>query len=190
MRLKAIVQIVPVAFVVTLLASLTDPVHPTFGAPPTEGLHGVLLHFVNGLWVLGCFAADYPKVVLVLIGLCLLVAGVRIIAAMKPVQKDPQRMFTSGQRQMGFARSGGQCELEGWFWMRCRRPAQHGDHWFPWSKGGTTDMQNFVSGCALCNLSKGAHVPTALQRLRLERRRRAYFPAAVPRRAGNKVTTR
>ena len=187
MRFKTVVQLFPLGIFAAFLAGFANPAHPRFGLPPTEGLHGILLHLVNGLWVMGCFAADYPKVVLAIIGLWVLTIGVRVIAAMLPVQKDPQRMYTSGQRQIGFARSDGRCELEGWLWRRCQKPAGHGDHYFPWSKGGATDMANFVSACVTCNLSKGARIPTTFERVRLERRRRKYFTPGVPIRAGNKV---
>jgi len=32
----------------------------------------------------------------------------------------------------------------------------HGDHWIPWSKGGTTVIENCKMLCAECNLKKSA----------------------------------
>lgn len=98
--------------------------------------------------------------------------------------KDKRRMYTTDERMMGFARSGDQCEYDRWWLWRCTRSAQHGDHFFPWSKGGATSMRNFVAACPRCNCSKGARVPTFLERARIESRRRRYFPHAVPVEAG------
>ncbi len=63
-------------------------------------------------------------------------------------RRDPVRRFTRQQRREGMSRAGGLCELEGRFRRRCSRPAEHGDHFYPWSKGGATSMQNFVATCA------------------------------------------
>ncbi|HEX2248348.1 MAG TPA: HNH endonuclease signature motif containing protein [Arthrobacter sp.] len=52
-------------------------------------------------------------------------------------------------------RAGGVCELEGGFRRRCSRPAEHGDHFHPWSRGGATSLQNFVAACARCDRTKG-----------------------------------
>jgi len=94
---------------------------------------------------------------------------------------DPQRAFTEREREMGFSRAGGRCEL-GVF--RCRSRASHGDHYYPWSKGGATTMRNFVAACTRCNTSKGARVPGVIGRAVLISRRRRYFPAGVPTDAG------
>ena len=45
----------------------------------------------------------------------------------------------------GMARAAGQCEMEAGFGRRCSRAAEHGDHLYPWSKGGSTSLQNFVA---------------------------------------------
>ena len=66
--------------------------------------------------------------------------------------------------------------MEGLFFSRCNGAAAHGDHWFPWSKGGPTSMENFVAACVTCNTRKGAKVPTYWQTQRLVYRRRKYFP--------------
>jgi len=98
--------------------------------------------------------------------------------------KDQRRMYTADERAMGFTRSGGQCEYDRWMLWRCTRTAAHGDHFYPWSKGGATSMRNFVAACPRCNTSKGARVPTVWQRARIERRRRRYFPRPLPVTAG------
>lgn len=46
------------------------------------------------------------------------------------------------------ARAGGQREMEPGFRRRCSRPAEHGDHFYAWSKGGSTSLQNFVARSA------------------------------------------
>jgi 5-methylcytosine-specific restriction endonuclease McrA len=72
------------------------------------------------------------------------------------------------------ARAAGLCEVESGFGRRCSRPAEHGDHFYPWSKGGSTSLQNFVAACARCNRTKGARIPSPGQQARIERRRRDY----------------
>ena len=70
-------------------------------------------------------------------------------------RRDPVRRFTRQQRREGMARAAGLCEMEAGFRRRCSRPAEHGDHFYPWSKGGSTSLQNFVAACARCNRAKG-----------------------------------
>ncbi|PVZ53697.1 HNH endonuclease [Arthrobacter sp. H-02-3] len=97
-----------------------------------------------------------------------------VIRARDLKRRDPVRRFSRQQRREGLARAGGQCEMESGLRRRCPRPAEHGDHFYPWSKGGSTSMQNFVAACARCNRTKGARVPSPGQQERLERRRRTY----------------
>ncbi|QCB98559.1 HNH endonuclease [Arthrobacter sp. PAMC25564] len=97
-----------------------------------------------------------------------------IIRARDVRRRDPVRRFTRQQRREGMARAGGQCEMEAGFRRRCSRPAEHGDHFYPWSKGGSTSLQNFVAACARCNRAKSARIPSPGQQERLERRRRDY----------------
>lgn len=89
-------------------------------------------------------------------------------------RRDPVRRFTRQQRREGMAKAAGLCEMESGFRRRCSRPAEHGDHFYPWSKGGSTSLQNFVAACARCNRAKGARVPSPGQQERIERRRRDY----------------
>src|SRR6478609_895554 len=89
-------------------------------------------------------------------------------------RRDPVRRFTRQQRREGMARAGGQCATEAGFSRRCSRTAEHGDHFYPWSKGGATSVQNFVPACSRCNRAKGAQIPSPAQQERLERRRLAY----------------
>ena len=98
--------------------------------------------------------------------------------------KDARRMYTRDERLRGFARAGGQCEYDRWWFWRCTRTAEHGDHFYPWSKGGATSMRNYVAACVRCNLIKSAHVPTGAQRMRIMARRARYFPVGVPTEVG------
>ena len=103
-----------------------------------------------------------------------LIITVLIIRSRDVRRRDPVRRFTRQQRREGMARAGGQCEMEAGFRRRCSRPAEHGDHFYPWSKGGSTSLQNFVAACSRCNRAKGAQIPSPAQQERLERRRRTY----------------
>ncbi|MBG0738670.1 HNH endonuclease [Paeniglutamicibacter antarcticus] len=114
----------------------------------------------------------------------------RAVARNRPVATDPSRLFSAVQRTEGFARAAGRCELEGFFFTRCKGKAHHGDHHFPWSKGGSTSMVNFVAACARCNTSKGAKIPTAWATMRMEARRRKYFPQGVTVKAGERFAHR
>jgi 5-methylcytosine-specific restriction endonuclease McrA len=111
-------------------------------------------------------------------GLAAVVLGIvgAVITGRDIRRRDPVRRFTRQQRREGMARAGGRCELEAGFMRRCARPAEHGDHFYPWSKGGSTSLQNFVAACARCNRAKRARIPFPGQRQRLERRRREYLP--------------
>ena len=97
-----------------------------------------------------------------------------VIRARDIKRRDPVRRFSRQQRREGMARAGGQCEMEAGLRRRCPQPAEHGDHFYPWSKGGSTSLQNFVAACARCNRTKGAGVPSPGQQARMERRRREY----------------
>ncbi|KSU75432.1 5-methylcytosine-specific restriction endonuclease McrA [Pseudarthrobacter enclensis] len=109
-----------------------------------------------------------------------------IVTARDVRRRDPVRRFTRQQRRDGMARAGGRCELEAGFGRRCGRPAEHGDHFYPWSKGGSTSLQNFVAACARCNRAKRARVPSPGQQRRMERRRREYLPPSSSVRVGER----
>ncbi|MEN8583136.1 HNH endonuclease [Burkholderia sp. RS01] len=95
-------------------------------------------------------------------------------------RRDPIRRFTRQQRREGMARAAGLCEMEAAFRRRCSRAAEHGDHFYPWSKGGSTSLQNFVAACARCNRRKGARIPSPGRQERIQRRRRDYVLADGP----------
>jgi hypothetical protein len=105
-----------------------------------------------------------------------LIIAAAVINAQDVRRRDPVRRFTRQQRREGMVRAGGVCEMEAGFGRRCSRAAEHGDHFYPWSKGGSTSLQNFVAACSRCNRAKGARIPSPGQQIRLERRRRAYVP--------------
>lgn len=94
-----------------------------------------------------------------------------VIRAQDLRRRDPVRRFSRQQRREGMTRAAGQREMEAGFRCRCSRPAKHGDHFYPWSKGGSTSLQNFVAACSRRNRTKGARIPTPGQQLRMERRR-------------------
>jgi 5-methylcytosine-specific restriction endonuclease McrA len=109
-------------------------------------------------------------------GTCAVILAIAaaIIAGRDVRRRDPVRRFTRQQRRDGMARADGQCEMEVGFRRRCSRPAEHGDHFYAWSKGGSTSLQNLIAACARCNRAKGARIPSPAQQERLERRRREY----------------
>ena len=126
---------------------------------------GVLRSFVDSVLA----AVALPGLFLVILIFVAIVIHARDVR-----RRDPVRRFSRQQRREGMARAGGQCEMEAGFRGRCSRPAEHGDHFFPWSKGGSTNLQNFVAACAGCNRAKGARIPSPAHQARLEGRRRDY----------------
>lgn len=176
---------IPALIVAALFASTLQVVSP-FGPTPQIG-QGFTQRLVAGLWSLAALAVEHPIPLAVVLGVWVLRQLVVAIRRAIPANKDPQRMFTTAQRVEAFRISQGRCEFDGfWPFSRCGRPAAHADHWFPHTLGGASSMNNLVSGCAPCNLSKGAKVPTFWQTTRIERRRRSYFPPGVPLRPGEK----
>lgn len=132
----------------------------------------------------------HPVPFIVIAGLIVLISAGRAIARNRPVPTDPSRLFSGAQRNEGFGRAGGRCEMDGLFLFRCKAKAHHGDHHFPWSRGGSTSMTNFVAACARHNTSKGAKIPTAWATMRMETRRRKYFPQGVTVKAGERFAHR
>ena len=125
----------------------------------------VLLGMVNS----AAAAAALPGLAAVVLAITAAVLTARDVR-----RRDPVRRFSRQQRREGMARAGGRCELEAGFGRRCARPAEHGDHFYPWSKGGSTSLQNFVAACARCNRAKRAAIPSPGLQQRLERRRQDY----------------
>ena len=127
--------------------------------------------------VRGMFDGVGAAVTLPGVSMVVLIIVAAVINARDVRRRDPVRRFTRQQRREGMARAGGQCEMEAGFRRRCSRPAEHGDHFYPWSKGGSTSVQNFAAACARCNRAKSAKIPSPGQQERLERRRRDYVAA-------------
>ena len=93
------------------------------------------------------------------------------------------RLFDNEQKNIGHRRAGNRCEFSVGT-GRCKNKSEHGDHFYPHSKGGATTMQNFVAACAPHNLAKGAKMPSAFEKARIERRRMKYFPLLASRKCG------
>ncbi len=154
---------------VAVISALMSKTTPATGAGPSAAA-GVLRGMVENVVA----AVALPGVAAVVLGIAAAVITRRDVR-----RRDPVRRFTRQQRREGMARAGGVCELEVGFGRRCGRPAEHGDHFYPWSKGGSTSLQNFVAACARCNRAKHARIPSPGQQQRTERRRREYLPLSV-----------
>lgn len=129
-----------------------------------------------------------PLIIGIIILVCL-IAYKAIAARHQPNSyvQDPRRDFTKAERRTGFERAGNRCEMSGPLGFgRCRRPAQHGDHHYPWSRGGATNLSNFVAACAPCNLSKSNKIPTRSATRGITRRRKRYFPQHTPTDTGSR----
>jgi len=146
------------------LALMPNASKAAAGAPATT-VTEVFQNMFDGVLA----AATLPGLVIVA-----LTVTAAVIRSRDVRRRDPVRRFSRQQRREGMARAGGQCEMEAGFRRRCSRPAEHGDHFYPWSRGGATSLQNFVAACSRCNRAKGARIPSPAQQERLERRRRAY----------------
>jgi hypothetical protein len=160
------------AVIVWLAVSVVLALMPKGKSAPGNSastVSGVLRGFVDIVLA----AATLPGLFLVLLFIVAAVVHARDVR-----RRDPVRRFGRQQRREGMARAGGQCEMEAGLGRRCSRPAEHGDHFFPWSKGGSTNLQNFVAACRRCNRTKGARIPSPGQQARMERRRREYVALA------------
>lgn len=180
-----------VLFVVGLLSA-----HPVLAATSFESVAGWVLEVISSgaatLVDVGVTWAGAHRTGALALGaaVALVMALTYLPGLLARPQLDTQRTFTSAQRREGFDRADGRCEMESWGWLRCRNPAEHGDHWHPWSKGGASELGNFVAACSRCNLRKSDRVPTFWQTRRLELRRRRYFAPDVPVSAGGRTRRR
>lgn len=154
---------------VAVMSALTAKAAPATGAGPSAAA-GVLRGVVEGVVA----AVALPGVAAVVLGI-----AAAVITGRDVRRRDPVRRFTRQQRREGMARADGLCELEAGFGRPCARPAEHGDHFYPWSKGGSTSLQNFVAACARCNRAKRARIPSPGLQRRMERRRREHLPPSA-----------
>lgn len=93
------------------------------------------------------------------------------------------RNFPSEIKAAGNKRAGYQCEFSNGL-SRCKNRAEHGDHFYPWSKGGASTLRNYVASCSQHNLSKGSKMPSSVEKARIEARRKRYFMPLTDRTAG------
>jgi hypothetical protein len=147
-----------------IFALLPNRANSATGARATT-VTAIFSHMFDGVLA----AVTLPGVLAVV-----LIITAAVIQSRDVRRRDPVRRFSRQQRREGMARAAGQCELEAGFRRRCSRPAEHGDHFYPWSRGGSASLQNFVAACSRCNRAKGARIPSPGQQERLERRRRTY----------------
>jgi 5-methylcytosine-specific restriction endonuclease McrA len=164
--LRAAYSVVMLWLAVAVMTALMPEATPAAGVAPSTPAD-VLRGMVDGVLA----AVTLPGLAAVVLGIVAAVITGRDVR-----RRDPVRRFTRQQRREGMARAGGQCEMESGFGRRCGRSAEHGDHFYPWSKGGSTSLQNFVAACAKCNRAKRANIPSPGQQQRMERRRREYLP--------------
>src|SRR5699024_4403465 len=76
--------------------------------------------------------------------------------------------------------AGLRCERKPLLCHRGTNTPTQGDHIYPWSKGGRTVMSNQQALCPFHNARKSGSVPSRMYILRLQWRRRRYFPGDVP----------
>lgn len=165
------------------------------GIDPTAlwaGWPGPLALLAQGLVVTVAGAFAHPRAAVALTAVVVVPVALGRLISLIPrrVHTDPQRLYTVDQRRGGFERAEGRCEGEVVPFFRCPSPATQGDHWFPWSKGGPTNMENFVGLCQPCNGSKSNRIPTFWQTQRLVFRRRRYFPEHLTSTPGGRYEAR
>lgn len=88
-------------------------------------------------------------------------------------RRDTSRVFTARQKRAAGEQCHWRCEGTGVF-HRCRYTGKdlHGDHWYPYARGGATNMQNLVMLCPACNRRKTDKIPSFLQTKALSYRRK------------------
>lgn len=90
-------------------------------------------------------------------------------------KRDPRRAFTDRQKRAAGDQCHWRCEGTGLFY-RCRHEGTdlQGDHWYPYARGGATNMQNLVMLCPKCNNKKSDKIPSMFQTKALSRRRKKH----------------
>lgn len=103
--------------------------------------------------------------------------------------EDPDRWFSPDQRKNGHARAGNVCEYTHTkTGERCTNKSREADHFYPYSKGGTTTMQNLVAACTWHNQTKSARA-WEHEKDAIETRRKTYFPESIPVMVGERKNT-
>lgn len=96
--------------------------------------------------------------------------------------RDPERLFPAEVRKRVHERAGRRCEAIYYDpfrtqWKRCTSRSQESDHVYPHATGGRSTLANAQALCQMCNVQKGALVPTVAYVQALQEARKAYFPA-------------
>jgi len=95
--------------------------------------------------------------------------------------RDEWRGFKYEARNQVMQNASHRCEALMFLTLfRCKQAAAEADHIIPWSKGGPTVVSNGQALCRFHNRSKGSKQLPWWHVLRLEKRRKAYFPEGVP----------
>ncbi|MET1089847.1 MAG: HNH endonuclease signature motif containing protein [Arthrobacter sp.] len=152
--LRATYSAVVVWLGASVVLALMPKANPA-GSRSTATVAEVLRGMVDGVLA----AVTVPGLLLVVLGI---VAAV--IRARDVKRRASVRRFSRQQRREGMARAGGQCEMEAGLRRRCPLPTEHGDHFYPWPKGGSTSLQNFVAACARCNRARARGFPRPVSR--------------------------
>ncbi|APX31812.1 hypothetical protein BH708_02755 [Brachybacterium sp. P6-10-X1] len=122
---------------------------------------------------------DHPWILLSIAVVTLVALGLASPVGGATEIRDPRRTFTAAERREAFERAGLRCEHKPLLWHRCTNTPTQGDHIYPWSRGGRTAMSNQQALCPFHNSRKSGSVPTRMYILRLQLRRRRYFPGDV-----------